>query len=36
MLEMNDENIELLIRELQGMGKYRHIIIDSDLCMEAD
>ena len=33
MLEMNDENIELLIRELQGMGKYRHIIIDSDLCM---
>ena len=28
MLEMNDENIELLIRELQGMGKYRHIIID--------
>ena len=33
MLEMNDENIEMLIKELQGMGKYRNIIIDSDLCM---
>ena len=31
MLEMSDEDISVLIKELQGMGKYRHIIIDSNL-----
>ena len=31
MLEMSDEDISVLIREIQSMGKYRHIIIDSNL-----
>ena len=31
MLEMSDEDISVFIEELQGMGKYRHIIIDSNL-----
>jgi len=31
MLELSDEDISVLIRELQSMGKYRHIIIDSNL-----
>ena len=31
MLELSDEDIYVLIKELQAMGKYRHIIIDSNL-----
>ena len=31
MLELSDEDISVLIKELQAMGKYRHIIIDSNL-----
>ena len=31
MLEMNDDDIATLIQELQSMGKYKHIIIDSSL-----
>lgn len=33
MLEMNDDDIAILIQELQGMGKYKHIIIDSSLSL---
>ena len=28
MLELSDEDISVLIKEIKGMGKYRHIIID--------
>ena len=28
MLELSDEDISALIKEIKGMGKYRHIIID--------
>ena len=28
MLELSDEDISVLINEIKGMGKYRHIIID--------
>lgn len=33
MLEMSDDDIAMLIQELQGMGKYKHIIIDSSLSL---
>ena len=28
MLELSDEDISVLIKEIKRMGKYRHIIID--------
>lgn len=35
MLELSDEDIELLINESQNMGKYKHIVIDSTLCLNS-